>query len=195
MWIVVTFLATIFQTLRTAVQARLRADLSVNAASYVRYILGAPLSITACILAVWWSADGMPTIPLRFWLIVTAAGIAQIVGTIALLTAFDRSDFAIGTVYSKTEVIQVAMFSAVIVGEPLRFWGWLSVIVVLVGVVKLAGRLTRRFVSSLPIVIALLKQAFLPVPDLRLRQLASGGRRQVSVNTLRWFVGSSLLRR
>ena len=115
MWIVVTFLATIFQTLRTAAQARLRADLSVNAASYVRYILGAPLSITACILAVWWSADGMPTIPLRFWLIVTAAGIAQIVGTIALLTAFDRRDFAIGTVYSKTEVIQVAVFSAVIV--------------------------------------------------------------------------------
>ncbi|MGA0325258.1 MAG: EamA/RhaT family transporter, partial [Ilumatobacteraceae bacterium] len=130
MWIVVTFLATIFQTLRTAAQARLRPDLSVNAASYVRYILGAPLSIAACMLAVWWSADGMPTIPVRFWFIVTAAGIAQIVGTIALLTAFDRRDFAIGTVYSKTEVIQVAVFSTVIVGEPLQLWGWVSVIAV-----------------------------------------------------------------
>ena len=139
MWIVVTFLATIFQTLRTAAQTRLRPDLSVNAASYVRYILGAPLSIAACMLAVWWSADGMPTIPVRFWFIVTAAGVAQIVGTIALLTAFDRRDFAIGTVYSKTEVIQVAVFSTVIVGEPLQLWGWVSVIAVLVGVVKLAS--------------------------------------------------------
>ena len=139
MWIVVTFLATIFQTLRTAAQARLRPDLSVNAASYVRYILGAPISITACVLAIWWSSEGIPTIPMRFWFIVTAAGIAQIVATIALLTAFDRRDYAIGTVYSKTEVIQVAVFSAVIVGEPLRLWGWVSVIAVLIGVVKLAS--------------------------------------------------------
>ena len=138
MWIAVTFLATIFQTLRTAAQARLRPDLSVNAASYVRYILGAPISITACAVVVWWSADGMPTIPTRFWFIVIGAGVAQIIATIALLTSFDRRDYAIGTVYSKTEVIQVAIFSAVLVGEPLRLWGWISVVAVLIGVIKLA---------------------------------------------------------
>jgi hypothetical protein len=55
--------------------------------------------------------------------------------------------------------------------------------------------MTRHFVNSLPIVTAPLKPAFLLVPDLRLRQLASGGRRQVSAITLRWFEGLSRLRR
>ena len=59
-------------------------------------------------------------------------------GTIALITAFDRRDFAIGTVYAKTEVIQVAIFAAVIVGEPLEPLGWIAAVVVLAGVVRLA---------------------------------------------------------
>ena len=139
MWIVVTFLATILQTLRTAAQARLRADLSVNAAELcalhprrttINY------SLHTCRLVVGRRYANNP-----FALLVYRHRRRYCANrrTIALLTAFDRRDFAIGTVYSKTEVIQVAVFSAVIVGEPLQLWGWVSVIAVLVGVVKLAS--------------------------------------------------------
>lgn len=138
MWIVVTLIATVFQTVRTAAQGRLRDTLSVNAAGYVRYIVGAPLAIAASLVIFTIGGQDLPTIPLRFWFIVTGAGVAQIVGTIALLTAFDRRDYAIGTVYAKTEVIQVAVFSAVLVGEPLAPLGWLSALVVLAGVIRLA---------------------------------------------------------
>jgi drug/metabolite transporter (DMT)-like permease len=137
MWIPVTVAAACFQTARTAMQQRLRSLLSVSGAGFVRYLYGAPLAIVA--VAVVASIDGLPTPPARFWPIIAAGGLAQIVGTIFMIRAFDARDFAIGTVYTKTEVVQVAVFSLVFLGEPLRPIGWLATVVCFAGVVVLAG--------------------------------------------------------
>jgi len=138
MWIAVTLVATVIQTTRTAAQGRLRPHLSVDGASYARYLLGTPFALVACVIVFPLAGVDLPDIPWRFWPIVIGAGIAQIIGTIALITAFDRRDFAIGTVYAKTEVIQVAIFAALIVGEPLAPLGWVAAVVCLAGVVRLA---------------------------------------------------------
>ncbi len=137
MWIAVTVAAACFQTARTATQQRLRALLSVSGAGFVRYLYGAPIAILA-VVAVG-SIDGLPTPPARFWPIIAVGGLAQIVGTIFMIRAFDSRDFAIGTVYTKTEVVQVAVFSLVFLGEPLRPLGWLATLVCFAGVVVLAG--------------------------------------------------------
>ncbi len=137
MWIAVTIAAACFQTARTATQQRLRALLSVSGAGFVRYLYGAPIAILA-VVAVG-SIDGLPTPPARFWPIIAVGGLAQIVGTIFMIRAFDARDFAIGTVYTKTEVVQVAVFSLVFLGEPLRPLGWLATLVCFAGVVVLAG--------------------------------------------------------
>lgn len=42
-WLPATFLAGLFQAWRTAVQQRVRAELSVNAAGLVRYLFGFPV--------------------------------------------------------------------------------------------------------------------------------------------------------
>jgi drug/metabolite transporter (DMT)-like permease len=65
--------------------------------------------------------------------------LAQIIATILLISAFDARGFAVGTVYSKTEVVQVAVFSAVLLDETLRPFGWLSTVLCMAGVVLLAG--------------------------------------------------------
>ena len=70
--------------------------------------------------------EALPHAPRRFWLIIAGAGVAQILGTVALLRAFDLRDFAIGTVYAKTEVILVAIVSAVALSEPVLFLGWIA---------------------------------------------------------------------
>jgi drug/metabolite transporter (DMT)-like permease len=137
MWVPVTIAAACFQTARTAMQQRLRALLSVSGAGFVRYLYGAPVAILA--VAVVGSIDGLPTPPARFWPIIAGGGLAQIVGTIFMIRAFDARDFAIGTVYTKTEVVQVAVFSLVFLGEPLRPLGWLATLVCFAGVVVLAG--------------------------------------------------------
>ncbi len=138
MWIVVTLFATVMQTARTALQQRLRSIMSVSAAGFVRYAYGAPLALVALGLTFTVFGQAVPAVPARFWLTVTVAGLAQILGTIALITAFDRRDFAIGTVYAKSEVIQVAVFSAVVLRESLTPLGWLAALVCVGGVVALA---------------------------------------------------------
>jgi drug/metabolite transporter (DMT)-like permease len=82
---------------------------------------------------------GLPTPPGSFWPTIAAGGLAQIVGTIFMIHAFDARDFAIGTVYTKTEVVQVAIFSLVFLGESLRPIGWVATVVCFAGVVVLAG--------------------------------------------------------
>lgn len=139
MWIPVTLAAATFQILRTSRQHQLRPALTVNAAGFVRYAYGFPLALLAAFATFVVGRQEVPTIPLRFWPIVAGAGVAQIVGTVALLKSFDLRDFAIGTVYSKTEVVLVAVISAVVLGEALRPVGWIAVVVCMIGVIWLAA--------------------------------------------------------
>lgn len=149
MWILITIAAAAFQTSRTALQHRLRALLSVGGAGFVRYVYGAPIAIAAVGVIVA-TGHALPVPPWRFWPIIAAAGAAQIVATICLIKAFDASDFAIGTVFSKTEVVQTAFFSYVLLGEPLRPLGWLATITCFGGIVLLAGGWRRRPSSATP---------------------------------------------
>ena len=139
MWIIVTLVAAGFQTARTALQHRLRALLSVSGAGFVRYLYGAPLSALAVLLA-WSSGVEWPQIAARFWPTILGGGVAQILGTVCLIRAFDARDFAVGTVFAKTEVVQVALLSWVILGEPLRWGGWFGAAVCMVGVALLATK-------------------------------------------------------
>jgi drug/metabolite transporter (DMT)-like permease len=139
MWLPFTLAAAVLQAARTSLQHRLRALLSVSGAGFVRYAYGAPTSLAAvAILAI--SGTSLPTPPARFWPIIAVAGIAQIIGTAFLIRAFDARDFAIGTVYSKTEVLQVAVFSLVILGETIKPLGWVAAGGCLVGVAMLSTK-------------------------------------------------------
>ena len=138
MWVVVTLVAVVLQALRTSMQQKLRSQLSITAAGFVRYFYGAPLALAAVGIAVIGFGQKLEAPPPTFWVTVTAAGVAQIVGTVALITAFDRRGFAVGTVYAKTEVLQVAVFSALVLHEQLGLWGWAGAGVCLVGVAWLA---------------------------------------------------------
>jgi drug/metabolite transporter (DMT)-like permease len=150
MWLPFTLLAAVLQATRTSLQHRLRALLSVSGAGFVRYAYGAPLSVGAVTVMYLVGVD-LPSPPARFWPIIGAAGLAQIIGTVLLIRAFDARDFAIGTVYSKTEVLQVAVFSLVLLDEPISALGWLAAAVCLAGVAILAtkGRALSRHVLSL----------------------------------------------
>jgi len=148
MWILVTLVAAALQTARTALQHRLRSLLSVSGAGFVRYVYGAPVSLGVVgVLAL--SGVDLPSVSASFWPLIAMGGIAQILGTVYLIKAFDERDFAIGTVFAKTEVIQVAILSLVLLGEPLRWGAWVGAVVCMAGVAALAGRGRRLTVASL----------------------------------------------
>jgi drug/metabolite transporter (DMT)-like permease len=140
MWILLTLMAATFQILRTSGQHRLAATLSTNAAGYVRYLYAAPVALLLSAITFGALRHPIPSIPGRFWLAVSIAGIAQILGTQALLSSFKMRNFALGTVYSKTEVIQVAVISMVLLSEPLAPLGWVGAALCTFGVIALASK-------------------------------------------------------
>lgn len=148
MWIPITLAAATFQILRTSRQHRLRSVLSVNGAGFVRYAYAFPMALIVAITTFVVAGQALPSVPARFWPIVAGAGVAQILGTLALLRAFDLRNFAIGTVYAKTEVILVAIVSALALGESLRPLGWVSAIVCMIGVAWLAAPTRLRDVLT-----------------------------------------------
>ncbi|MEY2958636.1 MAG: hypothetical protein RLZZ01_1204, partial [Actinomycetota bacterium] len=128
-------------------QHELRAVLSPAAAGFARYAYGAPLALLTSTLVFGSIGRAVPDPTPRFWVTIGIAAVAQIVATIALLQSFRVRDFAIGTVYSKSEVLVVAALGLFGVDELLSTVGWVGTLLVTVGVVWLAAG--RSVVGSL----------------------------------------------
>ena len=81
---------------------------------------------------------GVPAIGPTFLFYAVAGGLAQILGTNALIAAFGHRGFVAGTAFSKTEALQAALFSLVFMGERLALLVWLGIAAGVAGVVLLA---------------------------------------------------------
>jgi drug/metabolite transporter (DMT)-like permease len=147
LWVAVTCIAALFQTWRTALQQRLRGQLSLNAAAVVRYLYGVPFGLL--ILGAYWLVfGGWFEAPGAWFLVLCAlAGLAQIFGTNLLISSFGPRGFAVGTAYAKTEAVQASLIAVILLGELLGALSWAGIALSVAGVMylTLAGRgLTRR---------------------------------------------------
>lgn len=147
MWIVVTLAAACFQIARTSRQHSLREVLDVAEAGYVRFVYAFPIAAAASTL--WFASSGsLPSPGGRFWLWIALGAVSQIAATMALLQSFRLRDFAVGTVYAKTEVLFVSAASVALLGESIGWLGWLGAVLCLTGVASLASRNNIRSVLS-----------------------------------------------
>jgi drug/metabolite transporter (DMT)-like permease len=138
LWIPITIAAAFFQCTRTALQQKLKALLSTNGANFVRYVYGAPVSIL--MLVVLTTAGGR-SLPSWDWIFVAwtvLGGVAQIIATSLLIYAFELRNFAVGTAYSKTETVQLALVAVLILREPLDVGAWIGIVISLAGVIVLS---------------------------------------------------------
>ena len=131
-WLPATLLAALFQAWRTAVQQRVRADLSVNAAGLVRYLYGLPVGLVLLGAYLTWRSAELPAIHAPFLAYCAAAGFAQIIGTNLLLMAFGYRNYVAGTAFAKTEAMQGALLAFLLLGELLS---WLTIFGIGAGVV------------------------------------------------------------
>jgi drug/metabolite transporter (DMT)-like permease len=138
-WLAATVFAALMNAWRTAVQQSVRATLSVNGAGLVRYLYGLPVSFA--LLAGWSLAhgEGLPGFDAPLWGWALAAGLCQILGTNLLLLSFSYHNYVAGTAYSKTEAIQGALLSLVILGERLSWISWAGIAVGVFGVLYLSA--------------------------------------------------------
>ena len=145
LWVPITVVAAFLQNARSALQKSLKAELSNNGATYVRFVFGAPFAALYLALLLEGLDRPLPGPGTAFFLYAGLGGLAQVLGTAALLHAVSLRSFAVGTAYSKTEPIQAAIFGFVLLGESPGPAADLGLMISLVGVVVLG--LARSDVS------------------------------------------------
>ena len=141
-WIPISVSAALFQCWRTAMQQKLRGQLSVNGAGFVRYLYGMPTALVILIAALWITGAPLPKINGPFLVYSALGGIGQILATNLLIMSFGYRNFAVGTAYSKTETVQSAILAFFLLHESLHPLAVGGMGVGLVGVMtlSLAGR-------------------------------------------------------
>src|SRR5580704_16021312 len=118
-WIPITLGAALAQTLRNAAQRSLTGSLGALGATLVRFLYGLPFA-AIWLLVAWLGFAGagawpVITVPFLVWTVVAA--LSQIAATALLLRNMEERNFAIGVAYSKSEIIQVALFGLVLLGD------------------------------------------------------------------------------
>lgn len=137
-WLPITIAAALFQCWRTAVQQTLRGVLSVNGAGFVRYLYGVPSALVLLLIALAATRLSLPAPNTRFVLYCIAGGTLQILATVLLIMAFGYRNFAVGTAYSRTDVVQSAVVALILLHEVLRPLAWAGIALGLSGVATLS---------------------------------------------------------
>ena len=115
-WVAATLVAATAQTVRSALQKRMKPVLGDNGASYIRFSYAVPFAWLMVFAYHFHSGVDMPSMNRAFWFWVGMASLMQVLFTVLLLRLFSHRSFAAGTAFSKTEVLQAAIYEAVILG-------------------------------------------------------------------------------
>ena len=137
LWILITVLAAFLQNLRSMLQKRAADSLSVNGASYTRFLFALPFVLVY--VTALGTRGALPAPALDSILYAALGGGAQIVGTSCLIASFAGGRFAVGTAFSKTEAAQTAVFGLLLLGERLSTLALAGLSVSFIGVLILSG--------------------------------------------------------
>lgn len=121
LWIPITIGAAGAQTARNAAQKHLTAALGTLGATLVRFLYGLPFA-ALWLLGVSLVGDfalPAPNAAFLWWVLLGAT--TQIAATALLLRVMTERNFTLGIAYSKSEVIQVAVFGLVFLGDPVTY--------------------------------------------------------------------------
>lgn len=167
LWIPVTVWAAFAQTLRNAAQRSLTAELGTLGATLVRFLYGLPFAILWLlgVQAVGGYSLPAPNIAFAAWVFFGA--VSQIIATALLLRVMAMRNFTLGVAYSKTEIIQVAIFGLIVLGDPVTVTTALAVGCGTLGVLLLSPADRERPFStmltgwtSMPAMLGLASGAF-----------------------------------
>ncbi len=138
LWIPITLAAAALQTARNAFQRGLTGALSPLGATATRFLFGFPFAVLYALAVFGLSKTPVPSPDPEFFAWATLGGVAQIVGTACLLHLFQLRNFSAGIAFSKSEVLQVALFGLIVLGDAITVWAGVAIAIATVGLVLLA---------------------------------------------------------
>ncbi len=116
-WIPIVLVAALAQTLRNAAQRELTQSVGTLAATFARLVYGLPFAGVWLLAVLLWYRMPLPAIDAGFVGWIAVGALSNVAGTTLLLTAMTRRNFLVAVAYGKTEILMVALFSLLLIGE------------------------------------------------------------------------------
>lgn len=138
LWILLTIWAAFAQTLRNAAQRGLVAELGTLGATWVRFLYGLPFALLWLGGVTLVQGVSLPAPNWIFFFWVLEGAVLQIVATALTLRVMEERNFTLGVAYSKTELIQVAVFGLIFLGDPLSMGTVVAIALATAGVLLLS---------------------------------------------------------
>ncbi len=137
-WIPITIFAAFMQNLRSALQKYIKGRLSTGGAAYVRFVYALPLALVLLWVLLTQFDHQVPPINATFLIYAFLGGMTQVLFTFILIYLFSLRNFAVGTTFSETEILQIALLGLILLGDEVSPLGIVAIMVGMVGVVILS---------------------------------------------------------
>lgn len=128
LWVAISVAAAALQTARNALQRKLTGFLSPVGATSTRFVYGLPFA-AVYVAAIASAGVAIPAPGIVFFAWCLLGAVTQILAMLALILLLQLRNFTVGIAYTKTELVQIAILSALILSEPLS-WGSSSAILI-----------------------------------------------------------------
>ncbi len=139
LWIPIAVAAAFMQNLRFMLQKHLKSTgLTTGGATFSRFVFAAPLAVALAAVLIATGMRDLPGVNARFAGFAMIGGLAQIMATMFVVALFAERNFTVGITLKKTETMQTAILSLIILGEAVSAWGVIAIVVGLIGVVLLS---------------------------------------------------------
>lgn len=140
LWIPIALAAAGAQTVRNAVQRGVTRTAGLLPATFIRFFYGLPFAVAMLAGIALFSPAAMPKATTGFVAWVTLGAVCQIVAMIFFLAAMAQRSFVVAVVFTKTEVLQIGIYSVLFLGESLSAIAMVAIVLSTVGVVLLSGK-------------------------------------------------------
>lgn len=126
-WVPIVLWAALAQTARNAAQRSLVAQAGTLGATLARFLYGIPFAIAWVVLlhAVPATDGPVPHFHAAWFAWLLLGAVSQLAATALMLVAMKQRNFVIGVAYSKTDALQVALFSTLLLHE---LPGWVTML-------------------------------------------------------------------
>lgn len=143
--------AGLMQAVRTAAQKSLSAHLSLWMTTYVRSLAGLPFILVYLLIVTSFEGRFLPHFSAAFVLNCVGTAVSQVIATYMLIQLFRMSNFAVGTMLTKTDTMQAAIVGSVLFSETITPVGWAAITLTMLGVLLMSvkpGTRTQGFAAS-----------------------------------------------
>lgn len=137
-WIPIVLAAAAAQTVRNAAQRSLVKSAGTLPATFVRFVFGLPFAVGALVVANAATATPLPSAHPAFLAWVSLGAVAQLAATAFLIGAMEQRSFVVAVAYSKTEIMQIGVYSILLLAEPVTVAAACAIALASAGVVLLS---------------------------------------------------------